>query len=150
MRRFGRPQAISCGPIPREGELSDAAQGVRSAAAGADMARPRLARRCAGRSFVSRRRAPRTGRRSCQSLRCGRRSRKRALSPTSAANEKLAKGSEGQRRKRGRDDLAAAIVLAVAEGQRRETQQRWRKDRAACATPWSDESASVGGIEMTV
>ena len=38
----------------------------------------------------------------------------------SSANEKLAKSGEGQRRRRGRDDLAAAIVLAVAEGTRRE------------------------------
>ena len=37
-----------------------------------------------------------------------------------ASNEKLAKAGEGQRRRRGRDDLAAAIVLAVAEGTRRE------------------------------
>ena len=47
----------------------------------------------------------------------------------SAANEKLAKAGEGQHRRRGRDDLAAAIVLAVAEGQRREaarTPRRWR------------------------
>ena len=38
----------------------------------------------------------------------------------SAANEKLAKAGEGFHRRRGRDDLAAAIVLAVAEGMRRE------------------------------
>ena len=38
----------------------------------------------------------------------------------SASNEKLAKAGEGQHRRRGRDDLAAAIVLAVAEGQRRQ------------------------------
>ena len=47
----------------------------------------------------------------------------------SAANEKIAKAGEGQHRRRGRDDLAAAIVLAVAEGQRREaarTPHRWR------------------------
>ena len=37
----------------------------------------------------------------------------------SAANEKLAKAGEGQHRRRGRDDLAAAIVLGVAEGVRR-------------------------------
>ena len=37
-----------------------------------------------------------------------------------AANEKLAKAGEGQHRRRGRDDLAAAIVLGVAEGMRRE------------------------------
>ena len=34
----------------------------------------------------------------------------------SASNEKLAKAGEGQHRRRGRDDLAAAIVLGVAEG----------------------------------
>ena len=47
----------------------------------------------------------------------------------SASNEKLAKAGEGQHRRRGRDDLAAAIVLAVAEGTRREAtnpQPRWR------------------------
>ena len=38
----------------------------------------------------------------------------------SSANEKLAKSGEGQHRRRGRDDLAAAIVLAIAEGTRRE------------------------------
>ena len=37
-----------------------------------------------------------------------------------AANEKLAKAGEGMKRRRGRDDLAAAIVQAVAEGMRRE------------------------------
>ena len=45
----------------------------------------------------------------------------------SAANEKLAKPGEGQHRRRGRDDLAAAIVLAVAEGQRREASQPQRR-----------------------
>ena len=47
----------------------------------------------------------------------------------SAANEKLAKSGEGQHRRRGRDDLAAAIVLSVAEGARREGSRpvkRWR------------------------
>ena len=36
-----------------------------------------------------------------------------------AGNEKLAKGVEGGRRKRARDDIAAAAVLAIAEGIRR-------------------------------
>ena len=36
-----------------------------------------------------------------------------------SANEKLAKAGEGQKRRRGRDDLAAATILAVAEGVRR-------------------------------
>lgn len=36
-----------------------------------------------------------------------------------AANAKLAKGSEGGRRSRARDDAAAAAILAVAAGQRR-------------------------------
>ena len=47
----------------------------------------------------------------------------------SASNEKLAKAGEGQHRRRGRDDLAAAIVLAVAEGVRREgakVKRTWR------------------------
>lgn len=37
-----------------------------------------------------------------------------------AGNEKLSKGSEGGRRTRARDDAAAACILAVAEGSRRE------------------------------
>ena len=44
-----------------------------------------------------------------------------------SANEKIAKAGEGQHRRRGRDDLAAAIVLAVAEGQRREASQPSRR-----------------------
>ena len=36
-----------------------------------------------------------------------------------AGNQKLAKGSEGGRRSRGRDDAAASSILAVAEGVRR-------------------------------
>ena len=50
-----------------------------------------------------------------------------------AANEKLAKAGEGQRRRRGRDDLAAAIVLAVAEGTRREAGKPSRRLRYALA-----------------
>ena len=46
-----------------------------------------------------------------------------------ANNEKLARSGEGRRR-RGRDDLAAAILLSVAEGVRRESAskspRRWR------------------------
>ena len=52
----------------------------------------------------------------------------------SASNEKLAKAGEGQHRRRGRDDLAAAIVLAVAEGVRREgakIRRTWRYRGAA-------------------
>lgn len=51
----------------------------------------------------------------------------------SAGNLKLAKGSESQRRQRGRDDLAAAIVLAVAEGMRREAGKPMRRMRSALA-----------------
>ncbi len=36
-----------------------------------------------------------------------------------SGNSKLAKGSEGKRRQRARDDAAAALILAVAEGDRR-------------------------------
>ena len=47
----------------------------------------------------------------------------------SAANEKLAKAGEGAHRRRGRDDLAASIILAISEGTRREASRpvrRWR------------------------
>ena len=37
-----------------------------------------------------------------------------------SGNHKLSKGSEGGRRTRARDDSAAACILAVAEGSRRE------------------------------
>ena len=40
-----------------------------------------------------------------------------------AGNEKLAKGAEGGRRKRARDDAAAAAILAVAEGSRNHAPQ---------------------------
>ena len=52
----------------------------------------------------------------------------------SAANEKIAKAGEGQHRRRGRDDLAAAIVLTVAEGVRRHAAKptrTWRYRGAA-------------------
>ena len=52
--------------------------------------------------------------------------------PDTAGNEKLAKGSEGGRRARARDDAAAAAVLAVAEGERRGAPQP-RKRRWAVA-----------------
>ncbi len=48
-----------------------------------------------------------------------------------SANEKLAKGSEGGRRARARDDTAAAAILAVAEGSRRPRSRRWRYRGAA-------------------
>ena len=44
----------------------------------------------------------------------------KTVTDTGAANEKLAKSGEGQHRRRGRDDLAGAIILAIAEGSRRE------------------------------
>ena len=46
-----------------------------------------------------------------------------------AGNEKLAKGSQGGRRARAKDDTAAAIILGVAAGSRRAsriTRPRWR------------------------
>ena len=42
----------------------------------------------------------------------------RVVSDT-AGNEKLAKGSQSGRRALGRDDAAAALILAVSEGARR-------------------------------
>ena len=50
-----------------------------------------------------------------------------------SANEKLAKAGEGQHRRRGRDDLAAAVVLAISEGMRREASSVSRPLRSAVA-----------------
>ena len=50
-----------------------------------------------------------------------------------AGNEKLAKGCQGGRRQRARDDAAAAVVLAVAEGARRAKKRRDRPLRVAVA-----------------
>ena len=51
-----------------------------------------------------------------------------------ASNEKLAKGVEGRRRRRVRDDAAAAAILAVAEGVRRgeRPKRSWYYRGAAC------------------
>ena len=43
----------------------------------------------------------------------------RLATPDAAGNDKLARGSENGRKRRARDDAAAAAVLAVAEGSRR-------------------------------
>lgn len=43
-----------------------------------------------------------------------------------SGNEKLAKAGEGGRRTRARDDVAAAMILAVAEGSRRPARRRKR------------------------
>ena len=48
-----------------------------------------------------------------------------------AGTAKLAKGSEGQRRKLGRDDVAAAAILAVAEADRRGLPSTGRRGRSA-------------------
>ena len=45
----------------------------------------------------------------------------------SSANEKLAKAGEGTHRRRGRDDLAAAVVLSVSEGVRRDAAHKPRR-----------------------
>ena len=50
----------------------------------------------------------------------------RCVGADPAGNEKLAKGTEGGRRMRARDDAAAATILSVAEGKR-----RWSEPPAA-------------------
>ena len=50
-----------------------------------------------------------------------------------AGNEKLAKGSEGGRRQRARDDAVAAAILAVSEGVRRSRTVRRAAPRIAVA-----------------
>lgn len=145
VRRFGKPQAIAADRW-RAGELADGAkdarQGLpeptwrgqgwrdgaqdvrafRSAVLDGDVAAPvSLAMRAAL-------------------------SEARTIADT-AGNEKLAKSGEGKRL-RGRDDLAAAIILAVAEGKRREagakpTRRRLRSAvvTAADAAPQPDVDA---------
>ena len=126
-RRYGRPQAIAADRW-RDGELSDGAresslrlpeptwrgQGWKDGAADVRSFRAAvLDGRVAAPVSLAMRAAFAEAR----------------VVPDTAGNEKLAKAGEGQRRRRGRDDLAAAIILAVAEGVRREAAKPVRRLR---------------------
>ncbi len=52
------------------------------------------------------------------------------VSTDNSGNSKLAKGSDSTRRRRGRDDLAAAIIIAISEGTRRHTHTPTRQRRS--------------------
>ena len=118
VRRYGRPQAIAADRW-RAGELED---GVREA--GLSLPEPTWRGqgwRDGAQDVRSFRAAVLEGRVAAPvSLAMRAAFAEAKVVADSAANEKLAKAGEGQHRRRGRDDLAAAIVLAVAEGQRRE------------------------------
>ena len=131
VRRYGRPQAIAADRW-RDGELSD---GVRSAGLllpeptwrgqgwrdGAQDVRGFRAAVLEGRVAAPVSLAMRAAFSEARTV------------ADSAGNEKIAKAGEGQRRRRGRDDLAAAIVQAVAEGMRREAGKPLRRMRYALA-----------------
>ena len=118
LRRFGAPRAIAADRW-RDGELSD---GV--AAAGLSLPEPTWR----GQGFKDGAEDVRGFRASVLdgavaapvslAMRAAFAEARVVLDP--AGNEKIAKAGEGQRRRRGRDDLAASIVLAVAEGRRRD------------------------------
>ena len=124
VRRYGRPQAIAADRW-RAGELED---GVREA--GLSLPEPTWRGqgwRDGAQDVRSFRAAVLEGRVAAPvSLAMRAAFAEAKVVADSAANEKLAKAGEGQHRRRGRDDLAAAIVQAVAEGQRREASQPQR------------------------
>ena len=117
LKRFGRPVAIVADRW-REGELRDALQaagfppaalitrGMGYRDGGQDVRAFQAA--CAGGQAFPRR---------CLLFRAALGEARTVSDP--AGNRKLAKGNEGGRRFRARDDVAAAAILAVAEGVRR-------------------------------
>ena len=117
LERFGRPVAVSSDRW-RSGELLDALK-----AAGV----PRAALSLRGQGFKDGAEDVRAFRRGCAEgrvtpapglLLAHAMSEARTISDP-AMNAKLAKGTEGHRRHRARDDAAAAAILAVAAGLRR-------------------------------
>lgn len=118
LKRFGRPAALAADRW-REAELRDALD-----AAGV----PPAALELRGQGFKDGGEDVRTFRRACLDgrvvparsllLRSAMGEARVALDP--AGNAKLAKGTEGQRRLRARDDAAAAAIAAVSLGVRRE------------------------------
>ena len=131
VRRFGRPQALAADRW-RAGELED---GVRDA--GLNLPEPTWRGqgwRDGGVDVRLFRGAVLEGRVSAPVSLAMRAALAEAKTVTdTASNEKLAKSGEGQHRRRGRDDLAAAIILAIAEGCRREASRVKRPFRYAVA-----------------
>lgn len=133
LERFGKPSAVASDRW-REGELRDAlhAAGVPSAAlsfrgmgfrdGGEDV---RLFRR----AIAERKVAPAIS----LVLRSAMAEARTVADPS--GNAKLAKGAQGGRRAKARDDAAAAAILAVAEGSRRARQRAPRRRKWAKAAP---------------
>ena len=131
LRRFGRPVAVAADRW-REGELRDAL-------AGAGVTRTALALR--GMGYKDGGEDVRQFRRGIAEgkvvpvvslvLRAAMAEARTVSDP--AGNAKLAKGTQGQRRDRARDDAAAAAILAVAEGLRRGARPARRGRRVAVA-----------------
>ena len=124
LARFGRPSALAADRW-REGELADALRAARF---------PAAAIQWRGQGFKDGGEDVREFRRACADRRVTpRRTRllRAAMSEAvtisdPAGNAKLAKGGEGARRVRARDDVAAAAILAVALGRRRGATRRPR------------------------
>lgn len=122
LERFGVPSAVVADRW-REAELRDALQ-----SAGA----PRAALVLRGMGFLDGGQDVREFRRAClesrvvpgPSLLLRSAIGEARVATDAAGNQKLAKGSEGGRRLRARDDAAAASVLAVATGSRRPEKPR--------------------------
>ena len=124
LARFGRPSALAADRW-REGELADALRAARF---------PVAAIQWRGQGFKDGGEDVREFRRACADRRVTPRKTlllRAAMSEAvtvsdPAGNAKLAKGGEGARRVRARDDVAAAAILAVALGRRRGAARRPR------------------------
>lgn len=117
LRRFGRPAAIVADRW-REGELRDALQAAGFPAAA--LVTRGMGYRDGGQDVRAFQAACHGGQafpRRCLLFRAALGEARTLADP--AGNRKLAKGNEGGRRFRARDDVAAAAILAVAEGARR-------------------------------
>ena len=117
LARFGRPVAVAADRW-REGELRDALQGAGIPAASLSLRGQGYKDgaedvRLFQRAIIDQRARP------VQSLLMRSAMAEARTVTDPAGNSKLAKGSQGQRRARARDDAAAAAILAVAEGERR-------------------------------
>ena len=120
MDRFGKPSVV-CADRWRERELRDVLDGARVPAASLSFR---------GQGFKDGAEDVREFRRACldgqvspvKSLLLRAAMAEACTISDPAGNMKLAKNSEGGRRKRHRDDACAAAILAVAEGTRRRTE----------------------------
>ena len=131
LSRFGRPTVVVADRW-REGELRDALEAARIPAAA--LVVRGMGFRDGGEDVRAFRRACAEGRVTPSPsllLRSAMAEARTVSDP--AGNSKLSKATEGGRRLRARDDAAAAAILAVAEGVRRDAAPRPRRRRYALA-----------------